>query len=138
MDHPVVLISDDDPQVVKALMRQATLAGLWAVPDFDSHVTDMAKQVSPSLVLLDINQHRDGVELLKELKADPQTRHVKVIMLTACEKPGVRDQCLSLGAHEYMLKPTDPTFIIHVAKLAAEANRERLLLDSRRRNGLER
>lgn len=61
---------------------------------------------APLLILLDINMPRvDGVEVLRRLKADPETARVPVIMLTTTDDPREIDRCYALGCSVYISKP---------------------------------
>jgi len=60
----------------------------------------------PLLVLLDINMPRvDGVEVLRQLKADPKTDQLPVIMLTTTDDPREVQRCYELGCSSYVTKP---------------------------------
>jgi CheY-like chemotaxis protein len=116
---PVVLISDDEPLLVAALSREARRVGMQAVPDTTSDVVDMARKLQPDIIVLDIHQRIDGRDLLASLKKDPETRDLKVVILSANEDQFMRHLCLQLGAADYEVKPFDPTFIRRVARMAA-------------------
>lgn len=76
------------------------------------------------LVVLDINMPRmDGLTLLKTVRARPNWGRLPILMLTTEGQDADRDQALSLGASDYMVKPFKPTELIErVAKLL-EQNR---------------
>lgn len=58
------------------------------------------------LLLLDINMPRvDGVEVLRQLKADPKTARIPVIMLTTTDDPREVERCYQLGCSVYITKP---------------------------------
>jgi CheY-like chemotaxis protein len=60
----------------------------------------------PLLVLLDINMPRvDGVEVLRQLKADPRTDQIPVIVLTTTDDPREVKRCYELGCSSYVTKP---------------------------------
>jgi CheY-like chemotaxis protein len=60
----------------------------------------------PFLLLVDINMPRiDGVEVLRQLKADPKTALVPVIMLTTTDDPREIERCYQLGCSIYITKP---------------------------------
>lgn len=60
------------------------------------------------LVLLDIKMPRvDGVEVLRQLKADPRTALIPVIMLTTTDDPREIQRCYQLGCSVYVTKPVD-------------------------------
>jgi CheY-like chemotaxis protein len=61
---------------------------------------------APFLLLVDINMPRiDGVEVLRQLKADPKTALVPVIMLTTTDDPREVERCYQLGCSIYITKP---------------------------------
>lgn len=117
--NPLILIADDEPLVVQALTRQARRSGLSFISDTTSeHVLELAKRHHPAVIILDIHQHTDGRDLLSSLKKDPETKDIKVIVLTGVDDHFTRLTCLKLGAEDYELKPFDPTFMNKVARLA--------------------
>ncbi|MBU8895376.1 response regulator [Corallococcus sp. H22C18031201] len=119
MTPPVILISDDEPLIVSALAREARRSGLTCVSDTTSErVLELARQHHPAVIILDINQHQDGRDLLAQLKQDPLTRDCKVIILSGVEDQFTRHVCFELGADDYEVKPFDPTFITRIARLA--------------------
>lgn len=66
------------------------------------------------LVLLDINMPGsiNGVEVLRQIKADPDTRSVPVIMLTTTDDPREIKRCYELGCSVYITKPVDSLLFI--------------------------
>ena len=66
------------------------------------------KPDGPLLVLLDINMPlADGIEVLRQLKADPRTDQLPVIMLTTTDDPREVQRCYELGCSCYVTKPVD-------------------------------
>ena len=62
----------------------------------------------PLLLLLDINMPRvDGVEVLRQLKANPGTAQIPVIMLTTTDDPREVRRCYDLGCSSYVTKPVE-------------------------------
>jgi len=60
------------------------------------------------VVLLDINMPRlDGIETLRQLKADPRTAKIPVIMLTTTDDPREVERCYELGCNVYITKPVE-------------------------------
>ena len=58
------------------------------------------------LLLLDINMPRvDGVEVLRQIKADPRLAMIPVIMLTTTDDPREIERCYKLGCNVYITKP---------------------------------
>jgi len=62
----------------------------------------------PHLVLLDINMPKmNGLEFLKELRADPQLRHISVFMMTTSNDDGDRTEAYHYNVAGYIVKPVD-------------------------------
>lgn len=63
----------------------------------------------PDLILLDINMPRkDGLQVLSEIKAAPELRHLPVMMLTTSDSPSDIHKAYSLFANAYAAKPSQP------------------------------
>jgi CheY-like chemotaxis protein len=62
----------------------------------------------PILLLLDIKMPRvDGVEVLRQLKSEPETALIPVIILTTTDDPREIQRCYELGCSVYVTKPVD-------------------------------
>jgi class 3 adenylate cyclase len=69
----------------------------------------LARQYIPDLILLDVSMPgMSGFEVLAELKADPRTTKIPILMLTALDGIEFRVQGLKLGADDYLTKPFNP------------------------------
>lgn len=65
----------------------------------------MAKREKPDFILLDILLPKmNGFEVLKELKADPETKDIKVLLLTNLSQRGEVEDGLKMGAVDYLIK----------------------------------
>ncbi|MDA8083615.1 MAG: response regulator [Nitrospiraceae bacterium] len=59
-----------------------------------------------NLVLTDLNMpYMDGLELIKNVKADANLQHIPIIMVTTEADPEEREKAMSAGASAYMVKP---------------------------------
>jgi len=77
------------------------------------------------LVLLDIMMPElDGYQVLAELKADEQLRHIPVIMISAVDELESVIRCVELGAEDYLQKPFNPTLLR--ARIGACLEKKRL------------
>ncbi|MBL4540015.1 MAG: PleD family two-component system response regulator [Oceanicaulis sp.] len=69
---------------------------------------DLARSQKPDVILLDVMMPRmDGFETCRRLKADPVTRHIPVVMVTALDQRSDRIRGLEAGADEFLTKPVD-------------------------------
>ena len=104
---PHILCIDDEPSILQLLTFNLEAAGyntLTASTGAAGLV--VAKQAMPSLVLLDLMlPGMDGMEVCKQLKADPMTASIPIIMLTAKDSEVDKILGLELGADDYMTKP---------------------------------
>ena len=67
---------------------------------------EMALEHRPDLILLDLNlPGLNGDEVLAELRADPRTSDIPVVMLTADGRPATRERLLATGACTFLTKP---------------------------------
>ena len=59
-----------------------------------------------SVVLLDLNlPDGKGQHVLRELRTEPRTAQVPVIVVTSSDDPDERDECIAMGANGYLVKP---------------------------------
>jgi CheY-like chemotaxis protein len=71
-------------------------------------VFKLRKNGNPAVVLLDLKLPRvDGLEVLKQLKADPEMRAVPVVMLTSSREEQDLVRSYNLGVNAYVVKPVD-------------------------------
>jgi two-component system phosphate regulon response regulator PhoB len=89
------------------------------VADSGEKALSLAAKFMPDLILLDIMlPGTDGLEVCRQLKADPDTRSIPIIMLTAlCEEADVVTG-LELGADDYVTKPFSPRVLLARVKAA--------------------
>jgi CheY-like chemotaxis protein len=74
------------------------------------------------LLFLDINMPGgiDGVEVLRQLKCEPSTRKIPVVMLTTADDPREINRCYELGCNMYVTKPIDAAaFGVAIQRLAS-------------------
>jgi DNA-binding response OmpR family regulator len=70
---------------------------------------ELAVSFRPDLILLDVTMPgRDGFEVCAELKADPETASIPVVLLSAKAQAGDLGAGMATGADEYITKPFDP------------------------------
>jgi DNA-binding response OmpR family regulator len=109
-----VLVIDDDPVILELLRVNFEIEGFDVVcaRDGDEGFA-MAQELQPDVVISDIMMpRRDGLQLLSDLKADPRTEDLPVILLSAKAQKSEVEHGLQLGADDYITKPFDPIQLI--------------------------
>jgi signal transduction histidine kinase/CheY-like chemotaxis protein len=107
----IVLAIDDDPDVIYLLQENLAEAGYRVLGAGGSEEgLQKARALRPFAITLDILMpHKDGWQTLHELKADPVTRDIPVIVLSIVDN---KDLGYRLGAFDYLLKPFDREAIL--------------------------
>jgi putative two-component system response regulator len=130
------MVVDDEPTNVKLVRRFLELEGYRRfVTTTDSRkAVRMARDERPDCILLDLMMpHMSGLEILDELRADPELALIPVIFLTAVTDGAIRRDALERGANDFLNKPIDPCELApRVANVvAAKAFQEQILHHSR-------
>ena len=102
-----VLVIEDEPNITEAIGFILSRDG-WTVHTHADGVTaaERVRSHPPDLVILDVMlPGRSGLDILRELRADPATEGLPVMMLTARGQARDRDLALQLGASRFMTKP---------------------------------
>jgi signal transduction histidine kinase/FixJ family two-component response regulator len=101
-----ILVVDDDPAVRDLMSRFLTKLGFRAVAAAGAEEgLRLAREVNPLVITLDvIMPERDGWDVLRQLKSDPQLAQIPVIMVTVVDNQAMG---FDLGASNYLIKPVD-------------------------------
>ena len=79
--------------------------------------TDPASSPRPGLILLDLNMpKKDGREALREIKADPRLRNIRVVVMTTSKAEEDIIRTYDLGAESYVTKPVTFTSLVDVVR----------------------
>lgn len=102
-----LLVIEDDQVLAGLLQLMMEREGFIVASALDgAEGLKKAKEESPDLVILDIMMPgMDGYEVCRHLRADPQTAHLPILMLTARERPRDRNAGFEAGADDYLTKP---------------------------------
>jgi len=115
-----ILIVDDEQDVLDLLAYNLQKAGYKTVAARDGAAAlQKARDLMPSLILLDLMlPQMSGTEVCKQLKSNPKTAHIPIIMLTAKAQEVDRVLGLELGAEDYVVKPFSPREVLLRIKTA--------------------
>jgi CheY-like chemotaxis protein len=103
----LLYIEDNDDNLYTLMLRFETLGGYEVVAAVDG-AEGIAKAISerPDIILMDLDLPVvDGWEATRRLKADPATRHIPIIALTAHAMVGDREKALAAGCDDCDTKP---------------------------------
>lgn len=106
----VILYIEDNPSNVRLIERALTRRpGVRLIPAMlGSLGVELAREHHPDLVLLDLHlPDVRGEEVMARLRADPATRDIPIVVLSAEAQPLHREELFALGAHDYLTKPFD-------------------------------
>jgi len=103
---PKVLIVEDDEAFIQAYFTQLTKENIDVEVAIDGEqALQKAKTSSPDLILLDlIIPVKDGFLVLAELKANPITKDIPVIIVSNIDQEASLQKGLTLGAKDYIVK----------------------------------
>ena len=113
-DKPVppsrVLIVDDNQQNLELLA-----AYMEEVPNVTTVLASNGREAlaqvatnAPDLILLDVMMPKlSGFEVCRQLKADPETRDIQIIMVTALNELGDHERARDCGTDDFLTKPVD-------------------------------
>ncbi|SCY01770.1 PleD family two-component system response regulator [Rhizobium sp. NFACC06-2] len=138
-----VLVVDDIPANVK-LLEARLLAEYFDVVTAEDGFKALAicDEEQVDIILLDIMMPgMDGFEVCERLKANPNTAHIPVVMVTALDQPSDRVRGLKAGADDFLTKPVNDLQLIarvkSLVRLKAVSDELRLRAETARQIGIE-
>jgi DNA-binding response OmpR family regulator len=105
-----VLVCDDEPHILESVGYVVREAGFDLITAEDGEAgLRLAREQLPDLVLLDIAMpEKTGFQVCRELKSDPKTCGMYIILLTAMGRESDKEEGFENGANDYMTKPYSP------------------------------
>jgi CheY-like chemotaxis protein len=104
-----ILYVEDNDDNIYMLKNRLSRAGFTVIiaPNGEQGIA-MATSEQPDLILMDLTLPGiDGKEATRRIKADPATKRIPVIALTANAMTGDREEALAAGCDDYDTKPVD-------------------------------
>ena len=104
-----ILYVEDNDDNVYMLKNRLTRAGFTVIIATNgAQGVAMAASEQPDLILMDLTlPDIDGEEVTRRLKADPTTKHIPVIALTANAMSSDRERAIAAGCDDFDTKPVD-------------------------------
>jgi two-component system alkaline phosphatase synthesis response regulator PhoP len=109
-----ILIADDEPDIVEIISYNLKLEGyeLFTARDGDDAL-QKAKAHKPDLIILDVMMpYKNGMEVCKILRSQPQFNQTLIIFLTALSDEFSHVKGLEFGADDYLSKPVSPKVLV--------------------------
>jgi DNA-binding response OmpR family regulator len=118
-----VLVVDDDEVIRQLIAVNLTLEGFDVATAVDGQdCLDKVAAINPDVITLDVMMPRlDGWVTAMELRKNPQTSQVKVVLITARAQEDDRSLGQQIGVDAYLTKPFDPGEMIRVVRELATA-----------------
>ncbi len=110
MADPLILVAEDERDIRELIVFTLQISGfnVVQVPNGEEAVKK-ATEITPDLILMDVRMPKmTGYEACKALKAQPSTKDIPIVFLSAKGQESEINAGLELGAEEYFLKPFAP------------------------------
>ncbi|GAB4145501.1 MAG: hypothetical protein Fur0037_13430 [Planctomycetota bacterium] len=118
MSQRTVLVVDDEPFICRSLSFVLGKDNYRVLEARDGEeALSVIRKEKPDLVFLDVMMPKiNGFEVTRAVRADPDLRGVRIILLTAKGQESDRESGREAGADDYMTKPFSPTRILERAR----------------------
>lgn len=105
-----IMLAEDDKSLLMLAEMLIQMNGHQVLKATEAgQVLELARQEQPDLILLDLNlPGGDGVSLLGELKSQPLTQNIAVIIVSGAQDPSLPARLQQLGAVGFLAKPWQP------------------------------
>jgi DNA-binding response OmpR family regulator len=107
---PVLLVADDDEDILTLVQLRLSRSGFEVIVARDGHeALRLAGERHPDLAVLDwMMPKSSGLEVLRAIRANPDTADIPVVLLTARASEADVQEGLDAGADAYIAKPFSP------------------------------
>jgi DNA-binding response OmpR family regulator len=109
-----ILVVDDDPVILQLLQVNFEMEGFTVITAADGREgVDRTRADRPDIVVSDVMMPKmSGIELVAELKSDPDTASIPVLLLTAKAQQADIGAGIDAGADDYVTKPFEPLDLV--------------------------
>jgi two-component system alkaline phosphatase synthesis response regulator PhoP len=113
MPNRILIADDNEPnrELLEAFLATVDCETMLAVDGQDT--IDKVKSFQPHLILLDVMMPKfSGFEVCQKLKADPKTRRIMILMVTALNESGDIERAVKAGTDDFLSKPVNKLELI--------------------------
>lgn len=123
-----ILLADDNTNLQQSVKRAAAREGYEVISvEIGLEVVAIAAQLQPDVLVLDIRfPDADGRDLLQQLKENPSTTAIPVIVWSGSQHESVRRTALALGAEDFVDKRDPESLLPKIAQILLRRGAERL------------
>lgn len=123
--HGRILVADDEPKNRELLHDLLEAAGHSVIEaENGTMVLEKVNSEACDVILLDVMMPQmDGLEVCRQLKQNPATTHIPVLIVSALSDKEQRLQGIEAGANDYLTKPIDPKDVLLRVRNALDAKR---------------
>jgi DNA-binding response OmpR family regulator len=127
-----ILVVDDDRDIVRLVRSYLEKAGFQILTAYDGETAlRVLKAEKPQLVILDLMlPDRDGWDVARLVRSDPQLAATPIIMLTARIEDNDKIVGLEIGADDYITKPFNPREVVARVRALLRRSRQQLHLQT--------
>lgn len=110
----IVILAEDDRMIARLIIFKLEKEGFKVIHFLNGEgVVDTVSKILPDIVILDVMMPiQDGISILKEIKANPKTKHIPVVILSAKGQEKDIIKGMEIGASDYISKPFSPSELI--------------------------
>ena len=120
MANQTILVADDSPTEMRMVLSALQNKGYQIITASDGEeAIEKANRELPRLAILDIIMpKKNGFQVLRQIRSTPETKEMKIILLSSKNQESDKFWGLKQGADEYMTKPFEDAALVEmVAKL---------------------
>jgi two-component system phosphate regulon response regulator PhoB len=111
-----ILVIDDEPFILMMLEDKLKRSGFAVITSRESvNALELVRKERPDLIVLDwMMPEISGIEICRQLKADPELSSIPVFMLTAKGQEEDEKKGMKTGANRYITKPFSPKALVEI------------------------
>ena len=117
--RPKTILSAEDNDANRRIIRDLFGKKGYKIVEAVDGVEAIAlvKQIKPDIILMDIQlPKKSGYDVTKEIKADPELKHIPIIAVTSYALSGDEDKALEAGCDAYVTKPFRPKLLLETVE----------------------
>lgn len=123
-DKPYILVVDDNKITTKLLRRYLESNGFEASEAYDGvDCLEKLKERKPNAVVLDVMMPRmDGYETVSNIKSNPETKDIPVVIVTALNDVANQLKSIEAGSDDFLSKPIEEKLLVAKVRLLSNLN----------------